>query len=116
MPFIQLVTSADLPENAQIPDILEDLVSAISACDGVTSREVTATHSLAVHWAKGSGCQSGLALATVLLEKEALESLIEPIATAVFDALTGCFLESLSTDVVRLGLEVRCGRSVAFRA
>lgn len=116
MPFIQLVTSADLPENSDIPDILERLVNALSACKGIVPREVTAYHSLAVHWVGGPGCQAGMAAASVQFEKAIEEAELVEISHILYDTLTDCFLESLSHDVVRLGLELRSPYAVLCRS
>ena len=42
MPHIHLETTADLPENGSVPDILEDLAAKMATYDTISSESVRA--------------------------------------------------------------------------
>ncbi len=115
MPFIQLVTSSDLAENAHIPDILTILVEKLSTFDTINSRDIKSFHCLVANWVTGIGCQPGFAAVKVEILEGRPQELLDSIATGMFEVLTQCFLESLAADLVNLTLEVRQMEKATYR-
>jgi len=58
---LHLETTADLPENADVPDILEALAAILADQDSVEPRKVRAYHSLRSVWVMGEGGPAGFA-------------------------------------------------------
>ena len=107
MPHIHLETTADLPENADVPDILQALVDALSAQESVASASVKATHSLRSVWAVGEGAPAGIAHCTVEVLSGRPSDVRRRIAEAAFAALRTGFASSLEEKEVALSLELR---------
>ena len=107
MPHIHLETTADLQENAHIPDILEALVSELCRHETIKSDTVKAYHSMRSNWVVGHGHPAGIAHCTVsILTGRPLE-LRKSIATGIAEALRQCFAEALSANEVGLTVELR---------
>lgn len=107
MPHIHLETTADLPENADVPDILQSLVEALSGQETIAPASVKATHSLRSNWAVGEGAPEGIAHCTVEVLTGRPPELRRKIAEAAFEALKTGFAASLEAKEVSLSLELR---------
>jgi len=107
MPHIHLETTADLPENANIPDILEALVSKLSSFDTVASESVKAYHLLRSNWAMGAGAPPGFAHCTVAILAGRDCDLRKRIADGMYEELKSHFEMSLDNQEVSITLEVR---------
>jgi 5-carboxymethyl-2-hydroxymuconate isomerase len=59
MPHLHLETTADLNENADVPDILEALAEATGSLEGIERTHLRAFHSLRSVWFVGSGAPPG---------------------------------------------------------
>jgi 5-carboxymethyl-2-hydroxymuconate isomerase len=64
MAHVHLETTADLPENADVPDILQALIDVISETPDVESDTVKGYHSLRSVWVVGVGAPPGFAQLT----------------------------------------------------
>lgn len=107
MPHIILETTADLPENADLPDILEALIATLAAQETISPAAIKAYHGLRSNWAMGEGAPAGFAHCTVeILSGRPLE-LRQKIAQETFATLKSHFAASLEAGEVSLTLEVR---------
>ncbi len=107
VPHVHLETTADLPENADVPDILEALVVALSNQESVAPASVKATHSLRSVWSVGEGAPDGIAHCTVKVLAGRSPEIRRQIAEAAFAALKIGFAASLEAKEVALSLELR---------
>jgi len=107
MPHIHLETTADLEENANVPDILEALTAELSSHETIPSKSVKAYHTLRSVWCMGEGAPAGFAHCEVsVLQGRPLE-LRQTIATAMMNVMREHFAVSLSHECVYLTLELR---------
>lgn len=107
MPHMHLETTADLVENAHIPDMLEALVARLCAYDTISPASVKAYHTLRSNWSMGAGAAPGFAHATVaILEGRPLE-LRKKISQGMYEELQSLFKSSTSAGDVQLTLELR---------
>ena len=107
MPHIHLETTADLPENADVPDILEALAATLSAQESVKPATVKAYHTLRSVWAVGEGAPEGFAHLTLGLLSGRSPELRRTISEAAMATLRERFAASLEAKEVALTLEVR---------
>jgi 5-carboxymethyl-2-hydroxymuconate isomerase len=107
MPHIHLVTSANLVENVDVPDILAALVRELCAHDSIDPSAVKAYHSLHNTWAMGAGAPSGFAHCEIRIESGSPEALRAQIAEGMFACLKRLFEESLQANEVALTLELQ---------
>ncbi len=107
MPHIHLETTSDLPENADVPDILEALVTRLSSLESVSSSSVKAYHSLRSVWKVGEGHADGIAHCTVMILAGRSEELRVQMADAMFETLKLQFAGSLEANEVGVTLELR---------
>lgn len=115
MPHIILETTADLPENAYVPDILDALVAKFSTIETVDSKAVKAYHTLRSVWAMGSGAPPGFAHCTVLVLSGRPEPLRKKMADEMYAVLKEHFAQSLSLGEVGLTLELREMDAATYR-
>lgn len=107
MPHIHLETTADLEENAKLPDILEALTLALSSQETVPSKAVKAYHTLRSVWVMGEGAPAGFAHCEVgILQGRALE-LRQNMATSMMAVMQEQFAESIAAGEVYVTLELR---------
>ncbi len=107
MPHIHLQTTSDLEENANLPDILEALTSALAAQESIPSASIRAFHTLRSVWQMGEGAPEGFAHCEVaILEGRSLE-LRKKIAQAVIQVMREEFAESLAAGQAGVSVEVR---------
>jgi len=107
MPHIFLETTADLFENAHIPDILEALVAKLCEFETVNSKAVKAYHALRSNWHVGEGGPAGFAHCTVSLLSGRPDELKKRIAKEMFAELHSHFTMSLENNEVSLTLDLR---------
>ena len=107
MPHIHLETTADLPENADVPDILEALVATIALQETVSAASIKAYHTLRSNWAMGEGAPEGFAHCTLMVLTGRSPELRRKMADATMATLREHFNMSLEASEVSLTLEVR---------
>jgi 5-carboxymethyl-2-hydroxymuconate isomerase len=107
MPHIHLETTADLPENGNIPDILEALVRRLAAFETVKPAAVKAYHTLRSNWAIGEGGPPGFAHCTVMIVTGRTPALKGEIADGMYEELCSHFTMSLENAEVGVTLELR---------
>lgn len=107
MPHLHLETTADLPENGAIPDILEALVAKLSEFESITSSAVKAYHTLRVNWAMGEGAAPGFAHLTIAILSGRPIELRKFIADGLWAELQAQFADSVAAGDAQLTLEVR---------
>ena len=107
MPHIILETTADLFENAHIPDILQALVEKLSTFESINSKAIKAYHTLRSNWYMGEGAPPGFAHCTVGILAGRPLDLKKAIAAGMFGVLKEHFATSLDGDEVSLTLELR---------
>lgn len=107
MPHIHLETTADLEENANVPDILEALTAELSSHESIPCKGVKAFHSLRSVWCIGEGGPPGFAHCEVaLLQGRPLE-VRQKIATSLMAVMQEHFAESIQAGYVHVTLELR---------
>jgi 5-carboxymethyl-2-hydroxymuconate isomerase len=107
MPHIHLETTADLPENANIPDIIEALVAKLSGYETVQSKSVKAYHTLRSNWHMGDGAPAGFAHCTVAILTGRPLELRKSISAGMYEELKTHFTMSLENQEVSITLELR---------
>lgn len=106
MPHLILETSADLPENTGVSDILEALVAELSPLETVNSKDIKAYHRLYSNWKMGAGAPSGFAHLTLKVLAGRSEELRRSFADHMYAVLSNCFAESRSNGDLSLTLEI----------
>ena len=106
MPRLILETTADLPENGQVPQILEALVEALSHHEGVASRTVKACHTLRSVWHMGEGAPPGFAHLTVAVLTGRTLEWRKHVAKTLYDVMREQFAESLAAQEVSVTLDL----------
>jgi 5-carboxymethyl-2-hydroxymuconate isomerase len=107
MPHIHLETTADLHENADVPDILEALVVALSGFETVAPASIKAYHTLRSVWHVGEGHPAGFAHCQVgILTGRPIE-LRQQMADGLYAVLLERFAMSLEAGEVAVTLELR---------
>ena len=107
MPHIILETTADLFENANIPDILEGLVNRLSSFETIDSKSVKAYHTLRSNWHMGEGAPAGFAHCTVGLMSGRPLELRQKISEGMYEEMRSHFTMSLENNEAALTLELR---------
>jgi 5-carboxymethyl-2-hydroxymuconate isomerase len=107
MPHIHLLTSSDLVENVDVPDILASLVEELSAQESVDPASVKAYHSLHHTWAMGAGAQHGFVHCSVSLLRGRTPDLRRRIAEAMYARLRECFGSTVESGEASVTLELR---------
>ncbi len=107
MPHIHLETTADLHENADVPDILEALVLKLSTFETVSSPSIKAYHTLRSFWVMGEGAAPGFAHCTLAVLSGRPLELRKAMADGLWAELRERFVYSLENQEVALTIEVR---------
>ena len=107
MPHIILETTADLVENAQVPDILEALVSKLASFETIDPKSIKAYHTLRSVWAMGEGATAGFAHCSEWILAGRTIELRAAIADGMYGVLLEHFEESREANDANLTLEVR---------
>src|SRR3954464_13853836 len=98
MPHIVLETTADLFENANIPDILEALVMKLSGYDTIDSKGVKAYKTLRSNWCMGEGAPGGFAHCTVGILAGRPLDLKQSIAKGMYEEMRSHFAMSMENN------------------
>ncbi len=115
MPHIHLMTSANLVENVDVPDILRSLVETLSKMETVSSAAVKAYHTMHNTWEMGDGAPHGFASCQVSILTGRSPELKQAIADAMWATLSDCFSQSKDAGEVSLTLEVREMEAATYR-
>jgi len=115
MPHIKLETTADLPENSDVPDILEALVAKLSEFESIDAARVKARHVLCSNWTMGAGGPAGFAHCEVSVVSGRPAELRSQIADGMVEVMRQWFAASLAADEVAVTLEVREMDAPAYR-
>lgn len=107
MPHLFLETTADLPENADLPDILQALVEAMCMQDTVAADSVRGFHALRSNWVMGHGAPAGFAHLTVSIFSGRSLEWRQTVSSAMMGVLKEHFSMSLAAHEVLLTVEVR---------
>lgn len=107
MPHLILETTADLPENAHIPDILEALSNELATYKTVASDSIKAYHTLRSVWYMGTGAPPGFAHLTVAILSGRPLDLRRRIGEGMSRILHEQLTESLEAGEVSITVEVR---------
>src|SRR5689334_13682134 len=107
MPHIILETTTDLPENANVPDILEALVAKLCTLDTIEAKSVKAYHTLRSVWSMGAGATPGFAHCTVAIVTGRDDALKKKMADEMYAVLRTQFAQSLEDGEVGITLELR---------
>lgn len=107
MPHILLETTADLPENANIPDILDVLVERLGSFESISKSSIKAYHTLRSVWSVGDGHPPGFAHCCVSILEGRSPELQARISAGMYDVLKAQFTQSLHNSEVGLTLELR---------
>ncbi|MBX3119714.1 MAG: hypothetical protein KF784_11660 [Fimbriimonadaceae bacterium] len=101
------MTSANLVENVDVPDILRYLVETLCGQDTIQSASVKAYHSMFTAWEMGEGAAHGFAHCQVSILAGRPESTKTAIADAMWATLRDAFAHSVEGQEANLTLEVR---------
>lgn len=107
MPHIHLETTADLAENAHIPDILENLTARLASFETIDSKSIKAYHTLRSVWAMGEGAPPGFAHCTVGILSGRPVELRQKMSHGLYEVLKSEFATSFEAGEVGLTLELR---------
>ena len=107
MPHIRLDTTADLPENADVPEILADLVAELSRHETVEPHSIKAYHTLRATWVMGEGAPAGFIHCEVAVLTGRSLDLRKAIGNALAQVLRHHFRTSLEAGDAGLTVEVR---------
>lgn len=107
MPHLVLETTADLPENAHVPDILEALVAELSRFETVSSASIKAYHTLRSVWQMGEGAPPGFAHLTLAVHAGRPKELRRRMAEGMFQVLREHLAESIAANEVSITVELR---------
>src|SRR6185436_10345940 len=107
MPHIILETTSDLPENANVPDILEALVAKLSSLETIDAKSVKAYHTLRMVWSMGEGATPGFAHCTVAIVTGRDLALRNKISDEMYAVMRQQFAQSLEHGEVGITLELR---------
>ena len=115
MPHMHLETTADLPENADIPDILEALCGAISRQSTVDPSNVRAYHSFRSVWHMGQGAPPSFVHLTVFVHTGRDMEWRSQLADALMAVLNARLSASLEAHEVSVTIDVREMERVCYR-
>ncbi len=107
MPHLILETTADLPENANIPDILLALGVELATFESVSSASIKAYHTLRSVWCMGDGAPPGFAHLTVAVLSGRTLEWRQDVGQRLHQVLSSHMTESLAADEVSVTVELR---------
>jgi 5-carboxymethyl-2-hydroxymuconate isomerase len=107
MPHIHLETTADLHENADVPEILEALTRTLSGQETMTPLMIKSYHTLLKNWHVGEGHPAGFAHLRVEILAGRPDELKTKVADAMFAELKDRFAYSLEHEEARVTMELR---------
>lgn len=106
MPHIILETTSDLPENANVPDVLDALVQKLASFDTIEEKSIRAYHTLRSVWSVGKGHPAGFAHCTIKLMTGRSPELKKQIASGLFKVLKDGFADSVANKEAAVTLEL----------
>lgn len=107
MPHIHLVTSANLVENVEVPEILDVLTNELCRQDSIKPEAVKAYHTLHSNWTMGKGAPHGFMHCEVrILSGRPLE-LRREISRAVHSKLAERFSGSVAAGEAAITVDLR---------
>lgn len=106
MPHLHLITSADLVENVDVPDILEALAAELCQIESIDCASVKAYHSLFNTWSMGKGAPHGFAHLEVKLLSGRDPQLLASVSDRLYAQMKAAFASSLANGEVSLTLEI----------
>jgi 5-carboxymethyl-2-hydroxymuconate isomerase len=107
MPHIHLMTSADLVENVEIPDILRELVEELSSQETIEPQSIKAYHNLFHTWSMGKDAPTGFVHCEVRILSNRPDEVKLRIADAMYARLLQCFIASVTSGEVSPTFELR---------
>ncbi len=107
MPHLHLETTADVVENADIPDILEALCAELCTNDSVESSKTRAYHTLRSVWYMGQGAPISFVHLTVSVLSGRDLSWRKQVGKGLMEVLRQRFEYSLGEKEVQITLDVR---------
>ena len=107
MPHILLETTANIAENAHVPDILEELIELLCSFETIDPKSVKAYHTLRSVWSMGTGAPHGFAHCCVgVLSGRPIE-LRTRMSDAFFAKLNELLAESIQQGEAGVTFELR---------
>jgi 5-carboxymethyl-2-hydroxymuconate isomerase len=116
MPHIHLETTADLHENADVPEILEGLIGALVTVESINPATVKAYHTLLKNWHVGEGHAPGFAHVTLEILSGRSSELKAKMADVVFAELQTRFAYSREQEDGKITLEIREMDAATYRS
>jgi 5-carboxymethyl-2-hydroxymuconate isomerase len=116
MPHIHLETTADLHENADVPEILEALIGALVTVESINPATVKAYHTLLKNWHVGEGHPAGFAHLTLEILSGRPPDLKAKLADTVFAELQARFAYSRENEDGKITLEIREMDAATYRS
>ncbi len=107
MPHIRLDTTADLQENANIPDILADLVMELARHETIDAASIKAYHQLRTTWEMGEGALPGFVHCEIAILTGRDLELRRRIVRGIEIVIRRHFAESLGDSEAGLTIELR---------
>jgi len=107
MPHLHLETTADLPENADIPDILEALGQDLATRAGIDPAKIRAYHTLRSVWYMGSGGPPAFVHLTVFVLSGRDEAWKQAAGHGLLEVLRRHFSMSIDANEASLTVDIR---------
>lgn len=115
MPHIRLETTADLPENADVVDILDSLVATLCSFETIGAPGVKGSHSMHRQWVQGEGATPGFVHLEVAILSGRPPELVARIADGMYAKLREHFAASLEAGEAKATMELRQMDPVTYR-
>ena len=115
MPHVRLETTADLPENADVIDILDSLVATLCSFETIGAPGVKASHTMHRQWVQGAGAAPGFVHLEVALLAGRPPELLARIADGMDGKLREHFAASLESGEAKATMELRQMDPVLYR-
>jgi 5-carboxymethyl-2-hydroxymuconate isomerase len=107
MPHIRLDTTADIQENAELPEILQDLVAELARHETIQPASIKAYHTLRPVWITGQGAPEGFIHCEIAILTGRPLDVRSEIAKGIESVLRHHFAASLASGDAGLTVEVR---------
>lgn len=107
MPHIRLDTTPDIQENADLPEILQDLVAELARHDTIQPASIKAYHTLRAVWAMGTAAPEGFIHCEVAILAGRSLALRKAIASGMESVLRRHFSATIESGAAGLTIEIR---------
>ena len=107
MPHILLDTTANIQENAELPEILQDLVAELARHETIQPESIKAYHTLRPVWVTGTGAPEGFIHCEVAILAGRPLELRRAISQGIESVLRHHFAASLESGDAGLTVEIR---------